>query len=1239
MSRMFLCAILLLAALPAFAQLPAADLVLWLKADAGVTHDADGRVAQWADQSGKGNHFAAANPAAQPTLVEKAVGGQPALRFDGIDDALTLTTAPLPVAGRTVFAVVKWDEARIYSFALGCADGTDGYLRLHSATSLLTGGHYPVLFQNGVASSKVGYAPGDGRQIFHNDLQSLLQWNVYAIPETAAAKERLKYLGRNEANNTPENRFKGVIAEVIVFDRVLALAERAQVEHYLGAKYLGWPPVLELPVQDMPPLGAVLHAEPVQFSYSRPYALAHGLTATPLAPGRYRVRFGMGSATKEQDVCTVRLGGSVQRLVVASAVDRNTTHHVDFVVPVGRPAEITLVRVSCEATVESGAAVPTRAVLKSLEVQRLSPIVVTDVQVDKVLYAPGQAANGTITVRNFAAEARHIEVRCFEVTGLDDRRLVGTQPAEVPAGGDVTLHVAYNVGSIEYGRELRAEVWQDGMALDNRCEPYSVADNVWKVALGSTSGGPIGTAADYSLETIASQLREARRQYSNWFEKTFWAPDDWGVLTTPPGASWYSGQARRHENTEKLQFQIKTAHDLGMKAVTYGKCMAGGLPGWELARQRPQWFSVDAYGRTMGRPADVWDLDHWQEGDKYKYRDYKYDWTYRWVDLRRLDALDYGIDQLIASTRQFGWDGVRYDSGGFRAHFVPKDGKVYYDGVDSFNARNMRRTKERIWRAYPGFIFGYNTNDPVCEAASKASAPLTPTDPVGHEFREMMAGGGLWMFEGMRDKPDFWGRRTYKTWSDYATDMIQAIRTIRGYGGHVCFSYGDTELYKFMIGTMIGAHDYVGERLRAGGSEDWGRFLTRWSSFVWDHRLRALPDESKVTVNAAGPLWWKGFSNELVVNRTQRYVIIHLMNPPVHDECAKTKDELPAPVEGITVAFKHPGEHLARAMFIAPGTPNRAEVLSPQRSQGFNSEFAVPRLDVWGMLVLDLRCGWLGGNRVPVAPPTLTEPLRAAELAEMEQCKPTPNVPIADNLPNPRPQFDPAKAVVKEFGAPKATMPAGLQVGGEPGLDVLVVKGLYHYTYRVSEALKLAASAARVTECTTRDLPKDYAALFRYDVVVLVNMGADAWDADGHRRLADFVNAGGRLVVLGGVFTLGQGFFKGTLLEQVLPVSVRQARDVYQLPTPLALGAQKNVAFAGAPLLYFYHAVEPKTDARVRLWAGDLPVCYERTVGKGTACVFVGTTMGEGGAAEQQPFWMWDGWPAVLGELILGAKP
>ncbi|MHB9023067.1 MAG: hypothetical protein ACYC7E_02690 [Armatimonadota bacterium] len=1229
MLRVLFCWMLLLILLPAIAQPFNTALVLWLKADAGVLRDAQGRVSAWQDQSGNGNHFSEANPELQPLFVEQAAGEQPALRFDGVDDALTLATAPLPVAGRSVFAVVKWTEVRTYSFALGCADGTDGYLRMHSATSLLTGGRYPILYQNGLPYPKVGYTPQDATGPFHKGVNNLLQWNIFAITDNQKAKERLKHLGKNEANNVPQNRFKGEIAEIMVFDRILPAVERAQVEQYLGGKYLGWPAMISVPVREIPLAIGRAHAVPVVFSANQPYILAHGHTERPLAPGRYRVRFHLRAVSQAQDTFTVRLGGVQQTIKVPHGDRPLTEFAIDFVMPVGQPTGVALVRVSWEGALQQGATVPSQAAALNLHVQPLSPVIVSDVQVDKILYAPNQPATGTITVQNFAADAKQVQVRCLEVTGLHDRRLLGAQPAEVPAGGEMTLTFPYNVGPIEYGRELLVEVLQDGKVLDARGEPYSVSDHLWKVAIGAPNGGPIASSAPYTPKQIAGQLRTARLQYCNWFEKSFWAPDDWGVLTTPPGATWFSGQARRHENTEKLRLQIQTAHELGMKAITYGKCMAGGLPGWELARKCPQWFVVDAYGRTMGRAADVWDMEHWQEADKYQYKDYKYAWTYRWVDLRRLDALDHGIDQLIASTRQFGWDGVRFDSGGFRAHFVPKDGIVYYDGVDSVNTRNTRRMKERLWQELPGYLFGYNTNDPVGQAATQAYSPLTPADPTGHEFREMMAGGGLWMFEGMRDKSHFFGRRAYKTWSDYATDMAQAIRTIKGYGGHACFSYGDTGLYKYMIGTMIGAHDYVGEHVRANGSENWGAFLTRWSSFIWDHRLRALPaPEQAVKVTSERPLWWKEFANELVVSPTKRYVVIHLMNPPVNDECAKTKDEAPAPMTEVIVQVGHGAEKLVRAMFIAPGYPNRAETLVALDNKAGVTGFRLPRLDIWAMVVVELE----GAYTMPKDAPAFTEPLSPEELAEKERCQHVYNVPTADDLLNPTPHFDPAKAVVKDFGTPTVTMPAGLRVGGDPGRDVLIIKGFYHETYRLPQAL--LAAGARVKECTARDLPKDHADLFQYDAVVLVNMGAEYWNANGHQRLADYARAGGRLVVFGGPFTLGQGYFKGTALEAVLPVEVRIARDVYQAPAPLPLGERKDAVLPGKPVLYFFHAIQPRPDAKPLLWAGDLPLAYERVVGQGLTRVFLGTTMGEPQAGAT-PFWEWKGWAALAARLAL----
>jgi len=1226
MRSLLLCCLLAFMGWPALATSPDTlpGLLLWLRADKGVQVDAQGHVSRWEDVSGHGHHFVGGEPATYPSLVNDASSGMPAVQFDGVLNALTLADAPLPLAGKSVFAVVKWNQAKTYSFALGLDTGTDGYLRLHTATSLLTGGHYPMLYQNSLPSPKVGYAHGDGRQIFHNDLRSLLQWNVFAITDNPPGNEKLKHLGKNELNNVPENRFNGEIAEVLVYDRALPMAERLQVEEYLEQRYLGWAPMGQVPVTDAGGSRKLLQTTLPDGGFTplnrSGRVIAQGVTAQSLPAGRYRLHFVMAGKYDATDKFSVRVNDEVMPLNTAGC---------DFIVPVGALETPTLARVSWEGT---SAGTPeqhmSQASVNLLHIERLSPLLVSDLTVDKILYAPKQDAVAGATIRNYSAEPLTADIRFTEITGLSDRRVLGVKPVTVPANGTVAVSLPFNVGSIDYGRDLLAEIVRDGKVVESKSDSYSVSDNLWKVAVGGQNGGSIASSVGSSAESIVKEITGLRAGYSNWFEKDFWAPDDWGLMVTPPGATWFSGQARRHESTDNILLQVKTAHALGIKAITYGKCMAGGTPGWELARKSPQWFSVDAYGRTIGRPADVWDMEHWQEADR-QHRDFKYDWTYRWVDLRQQAPLDHGIDQLIASAKQFGWDGVRYDSGGFRAHFV--DGK--FDGVDSYNARNMRYTKERVWKELPGFLFGMNTNDPV---SVDGACPLKPTDKCGHEFREMMAGGGLWMFEGMRDRPDFWGRRTYKSWSDYAQDMVTTMRTLRGYGGQACCSYGDTETYKFIIGTMVGCHDYVGEHLRAKGAENWGRFLTRWSQFLWDPRLRALPDEEKrVIVKSDRPVWYKGFCNELVVSPTKRYVIINLLNPPVNDVIAKTKDELPAPIEGISVGLTHDNEKLLQQEFIAPIKPNMP-LLKVQVIAGTPGEpmFILPRLDVWGMVVFELE----GHYTMPKDAPAFTEPLSKDELAEMERCKPTFNVPVADNLLNPTPNFDPEKAKLKDFGTAKVTPPANATVGGEPGTSVLLVKGFYHDTYRLPAALKAIAPNARVTECTSRDLPKDYADLYKYNVVVLIDMGAEYWNADGQQRLADYVRAGGRLVVLGGPFTLGQGFFKGTALEAVLPVEVRQARDVYQLPTPLALGKQKGTPLPGNPMLYYYHAVTPRPNARVLLWAGDLPIAYEQSVGKGTTVVFAGTPMGESKEQDKPSFWTWNGWPELASGLILGGK-
>ena len=96
-------------ALPSHAQ-TTSGLVLWLKANDGVATNLDGTVSDWADASLNLNDAAQHTAGLAPLLVPNAVNGQPALRFDGVDDYLEIANSATLQPGTgdwTVFVVAK----------------------------------------------------------------------------------------------------------------------------------------------------------------------------------------------------------------------------------------------------------------------------------------------------------------------------------------------------------------------------------------------------------------------------------------------------------------------------------------------------------------------------------------------------------------------------------------------------------------------------------------------------------------------------------------------------------------------------------------------------------------------------------------------------------------------------------------------------------------------------------------------------------------------------------------------------------------------------------------------------------------------------------------------------------------------------------------------------------------------------------------------------------------------------
>lgn len=206
------------------------SLLYWLKADAGVTKDGSNQVSAWADQSSRSNNFSQANSGQQPLFVGAAIGGNnlPAIRFDGADapnnDRLELTN---PTTPRTVFLVNRIETGAKYLAGIfGSTNPGDKGIRRWSNTEWrhpgdandFTNPTGSAMFVNGAATNQVNE-------------------NVAHILTALRGSDPMTYNVTTLGGYYPARDWKGDIGEVIVYDRVLNLAERSIVENALSAKY------------------------------------------------------------------------------------------------------------------------------------------------------------------------------------------------------------------------------------------------------------------------------------------------------------------------------------------------------------------------------------------------------------------------------------------------------------------------------------------------------------------------------------------------------------------------------------------------------------------------------------------------------------------------------------------------------------------------------------------------------------------------------------------------------------------------------------------------------------------------------------------------------------------------------------------------------------------------------------------------------------------------------------------
>ncbi len=342
------------------AALPANGLALVLSAsELAYTHDNGESVTNWPTALG-GSAVASGPEGSKPTFVTAGINGQPAVRFDGVNDYLNLSGAFSDFTqGASMYVVAKpatlstgfkylmlGNGASSDGIGLG-RDGSTAGLQyftfsgwggvgwFNTASGLVAGQTSLIsLIQDAGSANSMSFAQiaKNGAPIYGN--------NVY-VPSVSA--RTLNYIGKSY---WADGLFQGDIAEVIVYNRKLSSTEQATVRSYVAVKYglaMDGNPGVPQPIEAPLSLTAVGGNNSVALAWA-PVTGAAGYRVYRTGPSQPQTQIATVTTASHNDT-TVANGFSYQYTVTAYNSSSESLHSASVTVipiapvqlPVGVP--------------------------------------------------------------------------------------------------------------------------------------------------------------------------------------------------------------------------------------------------------------------------------------------------------------------------------------------------------------------------------------------------------------------------------------------------------------------------------------------------------------------------------------------------------------------------------------------------------------------------------------------------------------------------------------------------------------------------------------------------------------------------------------------------------------------------------------------------------------------------------------------------------------------------------------
>lgn len=225
--------------------IPTDGLVLWLRADVGVTLTS-GVVSAWADQSPSHTDATQELQRSQPVLLAEGISGHPAILFDGADDFLqigkgfvqdtrniTIFTIAQATSTDTCSAIFEASNGpEIDDISLGTDNGNLNY-EIFDSNNEDVGfpAGVPEIF--GVTHADTDPDSGDADPVtfFRNGSFA----SMTTMPAPVKLKRDAAFIGKTLYGGC--STFVGRIGELIVYDRAFSSEELVGVESYLQKKF------------------------------------------------------------------------------------------------------------------------------------------------------------------------------------------------------------------------------------------------------------------------------------------------------------------------------------------------------------------------------------------------------------------------------------------------------------------------------------------------------------------------------------------------------------------------------------------------------------------------------------------------------------------------------------------------------------------------------------------------------------------------------------------------------------------------------------------------------------------------------------------------------------------------------------------------------------------------------------------------------------------------------------------